>query len=260
MSFRSGWGHTGMKTLNEKNVAIVGGSQGIGREMVRAAAAAGATVLAVARREGPLAQLAAEIPGVGTLAADMTDESTPARIFEFMQPDVIVVCGGAIPPADSLQDHTWETFSRVWETDVRGSFNICKAALRAPLAPGATVVLVSSGAGLAGSPISGGYAGAKRMQMFMAEYAQEESERHRLGVRFLSLVPRYIMANTAIGKKAAEGYANYRGITVEQFLSRFEHPQTAADVADAFVTLVTEEPARTGAVFAVDGAGITEIP
>lgn len=51
MSFRSGWGRVGMKTLNEKNVAIVGGSQGTGRETVRAAAAAGAKVLAVARRE-----------------------------------------------------------------------------------------------------------------------------------------------------------------------------------------------------------------
>jgi NAD(P)-dependent dehydrogenase (short-subunit alcohol dehydrogenase family) len=252
-------GHISMNNLNGKNVVIIGGSQGVGREMVLAAAAEGANVLAVARRQGPLAELAALQPGVRTLAADMADETTPARIFETMRPDVLVVCAGATPPVNSLQDHTWETFSRVWENDVRGSFNICKAVLNAPLAPGSTVVLVSSGAGLAGSPISGGYAGAKRMQMFMAEYAQEESDRHGLGLRFLSIVPRYIMANTAVGKNASEGYAKYRGITVDQFLARFEHPQTTTDVADALITLVTEEPVRSGVVFAVDGQGIGEI-
>jgi NAD(P)-dependent dehydrogenase (short-subunit alcohol dehydrogenase family) len=248
-----------MKNLNGKNVVIIGGSQGVGREMVIAASKAGATVLAVARREGPLAQLAAAHPEVRTLAADMADETTPARIFETMHPDVLVVCGGATPAVTSLQDQTWETFSQVWESDVHGSFNICKAALNAPLQPGSTVVLVSSGAGLGGSPLSGGYAGAKRMQMFIAEYAQEESDRHELGLRFLSIVPRYMMPDTAIGKNASEGYAKYRGITVEQFLSRFEHPQTTTDVADALITLLTEEPPRSGNVFAVNGQGITEV-
>src|SRR5215469_15263846 len=133
-----------MKTLNEKNVAIIGGSQGVGREMALAAARAGAHVLAVARRAQPLADLSAEHPNISTLAADMADEATPERIFAAMKPDVLVVCGGAKPPVDSLQDHSWETFSRVWETDVRGSFNICKAAIKAPLAPSSTVVLVSS--------------------------------------------------------------------------------------------------------------------
>jgi NAD(P)-dependent dehydrogenase (short-subunit alcohol dehydrogenase family) len=249
-----------MRSLDGKNVVIIGGSEGIGREMTLAATAGGAHVLAVARRKGPLAELAAQHGRIQVLAADMADETSPARIFETMLPDVLVVCGGATPAAHSLQDHTWETFSRVWENDVHGSFNMCKAALKTPLRPGSTVVLVSSGAGLLGSPISGGYAGAKRMQMFMAEYAQEESERNELGLRFLSIVPRYMMPNTTIGKKASEAYANYRGITVEQFLARFEHPQTTTDVADALITLLTEEPARNGAVFAVDGQGISEIP
>ena len=248
-----------MKNLIDKNVVIIGGSRGLGREMVAAASAAGASVLAVARAEGPLAELAAAYPGVRTMAADMTDEQTPARILQTIRPDVIVVCAGVTPPTHSLQDHTWETFSRVWENDVRGSFNICKAALNAPLEPGSTVVLVSSGAGLVGSPISGGYAGAKRMQMFMAEYAQEESDRHDLGVRFVTIVPRYIMTNTATGKTASEGYAKYRGITVEQFIARFPHPQTTSDVANALVALLTEDPARSGVVFAVDGQGITEV-
>jgi NAD(P)-dependent dehydrogenase (short-subunit alcohol dehydrogenase family) len=248
-----------MKSLQGENVVIIGGSQGVGREMVLAAAKAGASVLAVARREALLETLADDVPGVQTLAADMADEVTPARILAATRPDVIVVCAGATPPMLSIQDHSWETFSRVWDNDVRGSFNIVKTALTAPLASGSTVVLVSSGAALAGSPISGSYAGAKRMQMFMAEYAQEESDRHHLGIRFFSLVPRYIMGDTALGKQAAEGYAHYRGVTMQQFLSRFPYPQSASDVANALITLLTEEPGRPGTIFAVDGRGITEI-
>jgi hypothetical protein len=50
------------------------------------------------------------------------------------------------------------------------AFNFCKAALLRPLPAGALVVLISSGAALAGSPISGGYAGAKRTQIFIKRF------------------------------------------------------------------------------------------
>ncbi|MGB6986146.1 MAG: SDR family oxidoreductase [Candidatus Aquilonibacter sp.] len=247
-----------MDTLNGKNVAVIGASVGLGREMIGAARRAGAQTLAVARRAAPLAALSAADPRVMTLSADGADESTPARVFAWMMPDVLVVCGGAMPHVASLQDHTWESFSRNWENDVRTSFNFSKAALTAPLPRGATVVLVSSGAGFGGSPVSGGYAGAKRMLMFMADYAQEESDGLDLGIRFFSLVPRTIMPETALGKAAVQGYAKYRGITEAQFMARFEHPQTLADVAQALITLVTEEPQRNGTVFSVDGQGITD--
>jgi NAD(P)-dependent dehydrogenase (short-subunit alcohol dehydrogenase family) len=93
-----------MKNLSGKQVAIVGASQGVGREMVLAAAKAGADVLAVARREGPLAALAAGLLGLRILAADMADEATPVRILATMLPDVLVVCGGATPTVAPLQD------------------------------------------------------------------------------------------------------------------------------------------------------------
>lgn len=246
--------------LVNKNVVVLGSSGGVGRQMIEAAHRAGAKTLAVARRPEPLAALAASIPGVQTLTADGSDESTPERVFETLLPDVLVICGGATPGMTSLQDHTWETFSRNWNNDVRMSFNFAKAALNKPLKPGSTVVIVSSGAALMGSPISGGYAGSKRMQMFLAEYAAEESERNGLGIRFIGLVPRYIMRETALGKAASDGYAKYRNVPVEQFLARFEHRQTPGDVANALITLVTETPARAGEIFAVDGQGIAEIP
>ena len=229
-----------MHTLLGKQVAIVGGSEGIGREMVSAALSAGARTLAVARRPAPLAALARAYPGVLTLSADAADETTPDRLFEIFIPDILVVCGGATPHMDSLQAQSWETFSRNWDNDVRAAFNFLKAALNKPLARGAWVVVVSSGAGLNGSPRSGGYAGAKRTQMFLTEYAEEESERMGLGIRFHCIVPMNIMPATELGKKAVEDYANYHGMTEAQFMARFENPKTPADIANDFIALVSE--------------------
>jgi 3-oxoacyl-[acyl-carrier protein] reductase len=46
-----------------------------------------------------------------------------------------------------------------------------------PLRPGSRVLLMSSGAALRGSPISGGYAGAKATIRFIAAYADDEARR-----------------------------------------------------------------------------------
>ena len=46
-----------------------------------------------------------------------------------------------------------------------------QAALKTPLKSGSRVLVGSSGAAQNGSPLSGGYAGAKRMLWLMAKYA-----------------------------------------------------------------------------------------
>ena len=73
-----------------------------------------------------------------------------------------------------LHEQTWEQFGLSWNTDVKAAFHFGKAALLAPLASGSQVIIVSSGAAIGGSPHSGGYAGAKRMQWFLTEYSQTE--------------------------------------------------------------------------------------
>lgn len=228
-----------MANLHGKQIAIVGGSEGIGREMVSAAFGAGARTLAIARRAAPLDALAKAYPGVLTLSADAADEAAPDRVLDIFVPDVLVLCGGATPHMDSIQSQSWTTFSRNWDNDVHATFNFLKAALNKPLRPGSAVVVVSSGAALGGSPRSGGYAGAKRTQMFLTEYAQEESERLGLGIRFHCIVPMNIMPETGLGKTAVEGYARYRGMTEAQFMARFENPKTPADIANDFLTLVS---------------------
>jgi NADP-dependent 3-hydroxy acid dehydrogenase YdfG len=85
-------------------------------------------------------------------------------------------------------------------------FHWTRAALLAPLAPGSSVIALSSGAALRGSPLSGGYAGAKAAIRWLTSYAAEESGRDELGIRFVSMLPQLTPA-TALGAVFAAAYA-----------------------------------------------------
>src|SRR5882757_11342273 len=93
-----------------------------------------------------------------------------------------------------LDQLSWEDFSATWETDVKAGFHWLQAALRLPLPRGSRVLVGSSGAAVNGSPMSGGYAGAKRMLWFMAGYANTVSAEQDLGIHFQAIVPRQMLA------------------------------------------------------------------
>jgi NAD(P)-dependent dehydrogenase (short-subunit alcohol dehydrogenase family) len=242
--------------LYGKNVVVIGGSRGLGRTIVAAASAQGARVLAVARKAEPLRQLAAEFSGVQILALDATEEGAPAKVFEMLAPDVVVVCAGAIPHMAPLVEQTWEQFSRNWNSDVKLSLLFAQAALTTPLPSGTTIILISSGAAMGDSPLTGGYAGAKRMQMFLAKYAQKESDRLQLGLWFLALVPGGMMPETDLGKVAVEAYASSLGLSPADFLKTMGARPTPEDVAKAVVECASDPHERAGKAFLVSGAGV----
>src|SRR6266853_3001247 len=197
-----------MLALTGKNMVVIGGSRGVGRRIVEAGIGNGARVLAVARQEAPLRRLAQEVPGAEVLSLDATDEGAPSTAFDVLEPDILVLCAGAFPPAAPLHQQSWQEFAVNWENDVKIAFHFCKASLARPLRAGASVILIASGAALAGSPNSGGYAGAKRTQIFIANYGQKESDRLGLGLRFMALAPR-IMPDPELGRHAVAGYSRY---------------------------------------------------
>jgi NAD(P)-dependent dehydrogenase (short-subunit alcohol dehydrogenase family) len=243
-------------SLRGKRVVVLGGSRGVGREIVHHASAEGAEVLAVARQARGLAELAKQTQGINTIALDAAVEGAPRKVFQTAKPDLLVICGGAIPPTRPLSDLSWAEFGVNWEVDAKMAFLFCREALRAPLAPGSVVVIISSGAGLGGSPISGGYAGAKRMQMFIAKYCQAESDRLELGVRFVALVPSRVMPETDLGQAAVNGYARYLGVTAEKFLENMGPRQSPASVAEAVLDIAMKPPAEPGSIFTISANGM----
>jgi NAD(P)-dependent dehydrogenase (short-subunit alcohol dehydrogenase family) len=248
-----------MQSLIDKNVIVLGASRGLGAMIAQRAAAEGARTLAVARRRHWLDELARNAGGVDVLELDASEEGAPEKVFGDRVPALLVVCGGARPHAAPIHEMSWDQFSANWESDVKTSFLFCKAALSTPLAPGSVVILVSSGAALGGSPVSGGYAGAKRMQMLIANYCQKESDRLGLGIRFLALAPATIMPGTDFGRQAAEGYAEYLGMSVADFITSMKSPQTPEDVVAAIFELAAHPDAWEGCVFKIAGNGIARV-
>jgi NAD(P)-dependent dehydrogenase (short-subunit alcohol dehydrogenase family) len=59
-----------------------------------------------------------------------------------------------------------------------------------PMHPGSRVIVVSSNAALAGSPLSGGCAGDKTTQRLVTGYAQDEAKRAGLGVTVTAVLPK----------------------------------------------------------------------
>lgn len=244
-----------MLSLADKNVVVIGGSRGIGRQVVEIAARDGARVLAVARREGPLRRLAEETSGVEILSLDATDEGAPAKVFGALQPDVLVLGGGSFPPAAPLHEQSWGEFALNWENDVKIAFHFCKAALTRPLTAGSSVILISSGAAFAGSPLTGGYAGAKRTQIFIANYSQKESDRLKLGLRFMGVAPR-IVPDSELGKYAVTNYARYLGLSEADFIKGMVSPPAPADVATAVIELAMSDDQAKGKAFFVSAKGL----
>ncbi|MBB6412483.1 SDR family NAD(P)-dependent oxidoreductase [Mesorhizobium sangaii] len=244
-----------MASLQGQNVVVVGGSRGVGRAIVETTLSEGATVLAVARGAADLKQLSWEKPRVKTLAVDATQETAPDAVFAALEPDVLVICAGALAPSAPVQDQSWDDFSANWDMDVKASFLFCKAALQGRLKPGSRVVLISSGAALSGGPPnSGGYSGAKRMQMFLAAHCQKEADRLGLGLRFMALVPMRIMPDTGVGQRGIDGISAYLGISPADFLASMSDMQTPGDIGHAVVTLAGGK--LQGVSFTISGSGL----
>jgi NAD(P)-dependent dehydrogenase (short-subunit alcohol dehydrogenase family) len=248
-----------MATLTGKNVVVIGGSRGVGRRVIEAAAGTGAHLLVVARKGASLDEVTRALPGIEALALDATDERAPSKVFEILQPDVLVICAGAFPPTAPIHEQTWAQFAVNWEADVKIAFHFVKAALSRPLPSGTSVILISSGAALGGSPISGGYAGAKRTQMFIANYAQKESDRLGLGLQFMTLAPR-IMPDSDLGRHAVAGYSRYLGISEQDFIRSMGSPPASSDVATAVIELATNPEKFKGKAFVVSGKGLEAVP
>ena len=229
------------KRLGGTTAIVTGASRGFGRGIATALSGAGAHVVGVARTGADLDQLGAELGDAFTaVTADSADPATAVQLIDTYQPRTVVLCAGAAPTMSPLQDQTWESFSRNWHVDVAQAFNWIGHALRRPLAPGSSVIAISSGAAIKGSPLSGGYAGAKATVRLITGYAALESERARLGIDFVSVLPQLTPA-TDLGAKAVAAYAERQGVDVDTFVESLRPALTAEQVGKSVLEIATDE-------------------
>jgi NAD(P)-dependent dehydrogenase (short-subunit alcohol dehydrogenase family) len=142
-----------MTDLTGQVVIVTGASSGLGAQLGRALAEAGATPVLAARRAERLAQLERELPGVHAVACDVTDAGDRERLIETVierhgRLDGLVNNAGVGATAPALKTSA-EVFARVVDVNLTAPFALsCLAAGRMRANGGGSIVNVASVMGL----------------------------------------------------------------------------------------------------------------
>jgi NAD(P)-dependent dehydrogenase (short-subunit alcohol dehydrogenase family) len=245
--------------LSGTTAVVTGSSRGFGRGIAVALAGAGAHVVGVARTASALNDLREQLGDAFTpVTADAADPVVAGELIDRYRPRVLVLNAGAAPLPRPVHRHTWRTFSRNWEVDVQHAFGWTREALLRPLEPGSVVIALSSGAAVAGSPLSGGYAGAKAAIRFLTSYAADESRREGLDIRFVSVLPQLTPA-TGLGEAAVAAYAAREGVDVATFLDK-RGPALAPERVGEEITRLVTDPGHDQGAYLLSAAGLRPAP
>jgi NAD(P)-dependent dehydrogenase (short-subunit alcohol dehydrogenase family) len=246
-----------MTNLANSRVIVTGGSAGLGLAMVGALAERGADVTAIARDPTKLG--AARDAGARTIVGDATDAALINSAVADVDPDVLILNAGARLPLVAIDQEDWNSFSSIWNTDVKATLVGIQAALNTLMRPGARVLIMSSGAAMVMSHpaieprslrLSGGYIGAKRMLWFMAHQAEAVSRDRKLGISFQVLVPTQAMAGTELGHAVAAACAQAEGVTIDQYmLKRYGPTLHPSQIGRQVAELLVEPRYKTGTAY-----------
>jgi NAD(P)-dependent dehydrogenase (short-subunit alcohol dehydrogenase family) len=155
-----------MNALAGRHALVTGGGTGIGAAIAITLARAGAAVTICGRRLQPLQAMAAGDSGIHAVAADVTDESALARLYEQAdaagKPFDIVVANAGTAESAPAQKTSLELWNRMVNVNLTGAFLTVKPALAAMRARGwGRIVFVASTAGLKGYAYVAPYVAAK---------------------------------------------------------------------------------------------------
>jgi 3-oxoacyl-[acyl-carrier protein] reductase len=250
-----------VSNLTGKTAIVVGASRGLGHGIATAFADAGARVVAVARTAARFPERANGSATIQLEVVDAVDATVAASLLDQYEPEIIILVAGALPYMRPLQHQTWETFSVNWQTDVRITFQWLREALLKPLRPGSRVIVISSGAALNanGSPLSGGYAGAKATQRLITGYAHDEAARAGLGIGFATVLPQFAPL-TGVGRPAVHAYAGRAGLSVEEFLRAQPFLMLSPEIAGtALVELAQTDADSVSPAYVLNGTGLHKV-
>jgi len=236
-------------------VAVVTGSgQGIGRAIAWGLADAGCDVVLNARRVDDLEVTAAGVRERGRDALivagdirDLSEELADRAMDRFGRIDIWVnnVGGSDEKTTRTLVDTPDEVFRAQLELNLTSAFQGCKAAAKR-MQPGSSIVNISSGAGMRGSPYTGPYAAAKAGMNNLSETLA------------LELAPDIRVNTVAPGPVATEAFSEvlntdgqHDAIAATIPLGRIGRPD---DIAGAVLYLVSDAAAWvTGQLILVAG-------
>jgi 3-oxoacyl-[acyl-carrier protein] reductase len=233
-------------SLAGRTALVTGGSRGIGRAIAAELARAGATVVVGYRSGAEEAEGVAGEIGGRAVQADVANPDDAKRLVEEAG-DVDILVNNAGVTRDGLlarmPDEDWDV---VLDTNLRGTFNTCRAVTRGMMKRrSGAIVNVSSIVGLHGNPGQTNYSASKAGIIgFTKALARELGSR---GIRANVVAPGYI--STRLTNELPEELKG--AMLANTPLGRFGDPD---DVAGAVRFLCSDAAAFvTGEVLLVDG-------
>lgn len=182
--------------LTGKAILVVGASAGIGADTARVLAAAGASLMLVARRAEPLAALAAELQTAGAdIAYTTADIAVPADVARCVDATVErfgrldgALNSAAMTQAGRLDQVPEDEFDRILAVNVKGTWLCLREQVRVMQAQGSgSIVNVSSIGGFKGSSGFGGYQATKHAVIGLTRTAAHDFG--PLGIRVNVIAP-----------------------------------------------------------------------
>lgn len=209
---------------------VTGASSGIGRATAVRLVAEGWQVLAVARREDRLRELAEET-GCEVLAVDITSEDSVQRLVERVAElfggslnAVVHVAGGALG-VETAAEADLEKWQRMYDINVLGPVRVTRALLPALRESGrGDLLFVTSVAGQEAYPGGSGYNAAKAGEHMLARALRLELNGEK--IRVIEIAPGMVRTEEfSLVRLGDQGAADavYDGV---------EQPLTAEDCAD----------------------------
>lgn len=220
----------------DRRIAVVtGASAGIGEATARTLAAQGFHVVCVARREGPITDLAGEIGGTA-FVADVTDQTAVSALAESLdRVDVLVNNAGGARGLEPVLEADIDNWRWMWEANVLGTLRMTRALLPKLIESGdGLIVTVTSIAAIETYDNGSGYTSAKHAQGALHRTLRGEL----LGkpVRLTEIAPGMVKTDFSLRRFDGDeerADAVYKGVT----------PLVAEDVAEV-IGFVASRPSH----------------
>jgi NAD(P)-dependent dehydrogenase (short-subunit alcohol dehydrogenase family) len=248
--------------MKGRKVLITAGASGLGLEMARVFTAAGASVLVCDVNEPSLEQARADVPGLRTVVADVSDEASVAALFDAVRAqlgglDVLVNNAGVAGPTGYVETLSKSDWDRTLAVNITGQF-LC-ARLAVPLlkqSKAGAMINLSSAAGHLGFAGRSAYSASKWAVVGFTKTLANELGKY--GIRVNAILPGAVEGPRIRAVIAAK--AKTLNAPVEQVARAYEDQSamgrmvTARDIANMVLFAASDAAASVnGQALAVDG-------